>query len=68
MFQRWHLAHTPRGCPEKGDYYEITLCPVRDTEGRLCAVLEILRDESVNLGLQHYLIGHSEKAEPVDAT
>jgi signal transduction histidine kinase len=63
VFQRWHVVYSPREQPDSEDYYEVTLCPIRDAEGRVCAVLEVLRDESANLGLQHYLIGRSERQD-----
>jgi len=62
-FHRWHLAHSPSEDPGVQDYYEVTLCPIREQDGRVCAVLEILRDETANLGLQHYLINRSERQD-----
>jgi signal transduction histidine kinase len=60
-FRRWHVA-VPR--PEKSDdYFEVTLCPVADENGRVEVVLEILRDATATLGLEQYLIGMAESQD-----
>ncbi len=63
VFKRQHLVHRPPGGGEVADYFEVTLCPLRDADGRVAGALEILRDETTNFGLQHYLIGRSERQE-----
>jgi signal transduction histidine kinase len=60
-FRRWHIA-VPR--PQKtDDYFEVTLCPVADEDGRVEVVLEILRDATATLGLERYLIGMAESQD-----
>jgi signal transduction histidine kinase len=60
-FRRWHVV-VPR--PEKmDDYFEVTLSPVVDEDGRVEVVLEILRDATATLGLEQYLIGMAESQD-----
>ncbi|MHC4991470.1 MAG: sensor histidine kinase [Planctomycetota bacterium] len=61
LFLRWHVALPHKNRP--GDYYEYTLCPVRTANGQVEAVLEIVRDATVTLGLEQYLIGRAEKQD-----
>ena len=59
--QRWHVVRPRSSPPGSRDYFEVTLCPIRDADGRVCCALELLRDETVNFGVQHYLIGDAEQ-------
>jgi signal transduction histidine kinase len=61
--RRWHVAVPRPGKEDSRDYYEVTLCPVQDGEGRVVAVLESLRDVTATLGLEQYLIGEAERQE-----
>ena len=59
--QRWHVVMPRSKPPGSRDYFEVTQCPIRDADGRVCCALELLRDDTVNIGLQHYLIGDAEQ-------
>jgi len=60
-FRRWHVV-VPR--PEKmDDYFEVTLSPITNEDGRVEVVMEILRDATATLGLERYLIGMAESQD-----
>jgi signal transduction histidine kinase len=60
-FRRWHVV-VPK--PEKSDdYFEISLSPVTDENGRVEVVLEVLRDATATIGLERYLIGMAESQD-----
>lgn len=61
VFLRWHVVVPHEG--PTGDYFEVTLNPVRDGAGEIIAVLELIRDVTMSLGLEQYLIGRSERQE-----
>ena len=49
LFLRWHVVQPQ--ADRQGDYYEVTLSPIRDEEGKIVSVLEILWDVTATLGL-----------------
>ena len=59
--QRWHVVVPAEDLPGSRAYYEVTLAAVRDDDGCVCCAVEMLRDETASLGLQHYLMGESEE-------
>jgi signal transduction histidine kinase len=61
--QRWHVVVPRDDLPGARAYYEVTLAAVRDDDGSVCCAVEMLRDETANLGLQHYLMGESEEQQ-----
>jgi len=59
--QRWHVMVPREDLPGTREYFEVTQCAVRDADGSICCAVETLRNETANLGLQHYLMGESEE-------
>jgi signal transduction histidine kinase len=58
---RWHVVVPRPGAAS--DYFEVTLSPVAGKDGKVGAVLEILRDATATLGLEQYLIGMAESRD-----
>ena len=67
VFQRFYVTccQTPAAKAERKitEYYEMTVAPIRDRRGAIVAVMETLRDETINLGVQHYLIDQTQRQE-----
>jgi signal transduction histidine kinase len=62
-FMRWHVPVAPPGESDVRVFYELTLCPVRLKGDEVAGVVEVLRDDTASLGIQHFLIGESERQE-----
>jgi signal transduction histidine kinase len=60
---RWHVAVPRPNREDARDFYEATLTPVPSPDGSVGAVLEILKDVTATLGLEHFLIGEAERHE-----
>lgn len=61
--QRWHVVVPPSSEHDPKTYYEITHCPILDAEGKPAAVIEVLRDATIALGVEQYLIDTAESLE-----
>jgi signal transduction histidine kinase len=61
LFLRWHVLADR--VSDDSDVYEVTLSPVRDSNGDVVAVLEMMRDATAVLSLENYLISRAEKQE-----
>lgn len=60
--ESWFLEHRP--APEVApSYYEITLIPIKDARGDVVEMIEVLRDATMTVGLEHHLIEVSEKLD-----
>lgn len=57
---RWFLSVARDGRPS---YYEITVVPVKDDEGRVVELIEFVRDATVAMGVEQHFIRTSEGLE-----
>ncbi len=48
---------------DKTSYYEITVAPVLDGEGKVVELVEVIRDATMTLALEQHLIRNSEQLE-----
>ena len=58
--RRWYLADDRS---ERKSYYEITVSPLLDSEGRVTEVIEMIRDATATLAVEQHLIQTSEQLE-----
>jgi signal transduction histidine kinase len=57
--ESWYMEHRPAG-EDVSSYFEVTLIPFLGDDGRVVELVEILRDATMSLGLEHHLIHVSE--------
>lgn len=61
--RRWHVVVPAPGGGGASSYWEVTVCPVPGDAGEVAAVIEILRDATVALGVEQHLIRTAESQE-----
>lgn len=57
---RWNMADNRS---ERPTYYEVTIAPILDDEGRVKELIEIIRDDTLKFGVEQHLIQTSEGLE-----
>lgn len=61
--ESWFLEHHKSDDPGPSSYYEITLVPVANSHGDVVELIEIVRDATMTVALEHHLIRISEELD-----